>query len=369
MLVLYRRHLDVCPQKSKGRQWKRCKCPVWADGTINGFEYRRSLKTTAWEEAERKLKQILESPTGDIERPKLIAEATAAYLKDAAGRHLSKETIRKHKNYLEPFEEFSKSIGKLYLKQITFEDLVNFRASWADSALSAKKKLERFRGFWNFCKRAGWIDNEYAKNLKLPIVKRIPTMPFTQEEMMRIFAGCESKPRLKAFTMVMRFTGMRIIDALQLREDQVFPGKIFLYQQKTGEPVYVPIPPLLNHLLDSLPGRTNETYYFWSGNGAPGTGTGNFRRSYLKLFKRIGIVKGHPHRFRDTFAVEQLLSGTPLEDVSVLLGHTSIKTTEESYSPWVRARLQKLEETVRKSWAGDPVLKLLEGSGQVHDIQ
>ena len=32
--------------------------------------------------------------------------------------------------------------------------------------------------------------------------------------------------------------------------------------------------------------------------------------------------------FRDTFAVELLLSGVPMEDVQILLGHTSIRTTE-----------------------------------------
>lgn len=44
-------------------------------------------------------------------------------------------------------------------------------------------------------------------------------------------------------------------------------------------------------------------------------------------------VEAHPHMFRDTFAVELLLSGVPMEDVSILLGHTSIKTTEGSYAP------------------------------------
>ncbi len=31
-----------------------------------------------------------------------------------------------------------------------------------------------------------------------------------------------------------------------------------------------------------------------------------------------------------------LLAGVPLEQVSVLLGHQSIKVTERHYSPWVK---------------------------------
>jgi site-specific recombinase XerD len=46
-----------------------------------------------------------------------------------------------------------------------------------------------------------------------------------------------------------------------------------------------------------------------------------------------------------------LLAGMPLEQVSKLLGHTSIKTTEKHYGPWVKARQQQLEASVQQAWA------------------
>jgi integrase/recombinase XerD len=39
------------------------------------------------------------------------------------------------------------------------------------------------------------------------------------------------------------------------------------------------------------------------------------------------------HLLRDTFAVEMLNAGSPLEDVSKALGHKSIRVTEKSYGP------------------------------------
>jgi integrase/recombinase XerD len=48
-----------------------------------------------------------------------------------------------------------------------------------------------------------------------------------------------------------------------------------------------------------------------------------------------GIENGHPHRFRDTFAVELLKKGASLHTVQLLLGHTSIRTTEKHYAPFV----------------------------------
>jgi site-specific recombinase XerD len=54
-----------------------------------------------------------------------------------------------------------------------------------------------------------------------------------------------------------------------------------------------------------------------------------------------------PHCLRDTFAVDLLKKGVPLEEVSKLLGHKSIKTTEESYAKWVQARQDRLRTGCR----------------------
>ena len=54
--------------------------------------------------------------------------------------------------------------------------------------------------------------------------------------------------------------------------------------------------------------------------------------------------------FRDTFAVELLLSGVPIDQVSLLLGHSRVKVTEKHYSPFVKARQEQLENSVRLSW-------------------
>ncbi|MGO8736650.1 MAG: tyrosine-type recombinase/integrase [Terriglobia bacterium] len=64
-----------------------------------------------------------------------------------------------------------------------------------------------------------------------------------------------------------------------------------------------------------------------------------------------GIPDGHAHRFRDTFAVGLLQAGVPMDRVSALLGHGSIKVTEKHHSPWVRARQEQLEADARRSWA------------------
>ena len=62
------------------------------------------------------------------------------------------------------------------------------------------------------------------------------------------------------------------------------------------------------------------------------------------------LKRCHPHMFRDTFAVEMLLAGVPIDQVSLLLGHASVKITEKSYAPFVKARQIQLQESVRNAW-------------------
>ena len=88
-------------------------------------------------------------------------------------------------------------------------------------------------------------------------------------------------------------------------------GKLFLYQAKTGTPVYCPVPPVVVEALNDL-NESNPNYFFWSGNGNPKSAVADAQRSFRKLFKLAG-VEGHPHMFRDTFAVELFKQSVSLE--------------------------------------------------------
>jgi len=62
----------------------------------------------------------------------------------------------------------------------------------------------------------------------------------------------------------------------------------------------------------------------------------------LALGKRAGVAGEHPHRFRDTLAVDMLCRGASPYDVAKLLGDT-IETVEKHYMPFVK----ELRERVR----------------------
>jgi integrase len=219
-----------------------------------------------------------------------------------------------------------------------------FHASWDSAPITALKKVERLRAFFRFVQEAGWATENPAAKLKNQRITAPPTMPFEQEEMVKIIAardhytdtygrtGQDNARRLRAFVLLLRYSGLRIGDAIALPVEHVRDGKLFLRTAKTGTIVRCPLPEQVLQALDAFR-RPNKRYFFWTGEGKITTATGGWQRSLRKLFALAGLPDGHAHRFRDTYAIELLLNGVPLERVSALLGHSSIKVTEKHYTP------------------------------------
>jgi len=333
MLTTYRRHIKTCAHRSEGRKYRRCHCPIWTDGFIGREEIRKTLDTRNWEEAQDIIRQW-------------EAEGTRAPEPEAV-------TIAR------AWEEF--------------------RASWPNRNLGALKKLEYLRAFFRFADDCKWIDENPARKLESPKVQQSPTMPFTPDQMAQILCACEkygnkarggrytgpeNARRIRAFFLLLRHSGLRIGDAVTLERSRITGDKLLLYTAKTGTPVHLPLPSFVLTALEAMP-RISETYFFWTGESATQSATGDWQRTLKAVFRLAGIPDGHAHRFRDTLAVELLQAGVPMDRVSVILGHSSIKVTEKHYSPWVRARQEQLEADVRRTW--ETVIPARKGTPEVHE--
>jgi integrase/recombinase XerD len=287
-----------------------------------------------------------------------VEDAVKGFLQDVEARHLADATVGKQKVLLTRLAAFADEIGVKYVSQLTAESMVKFRAGWTESPISAAKKLERLRSFFRFCAGMKWVEENPVSTLKAPKFHQKPTLPFTVGEFEKILTavdryptknsfGYDNRARLRAFILLLRYSGLRIRDAVCLRRDRITDGKLMVYTQKTGQPVYVPLPQVV---VKSLEKSGNGELLFWSGYGNPKSAVTDWQRSLRRLFILAGVENGHAHRFRDTFAVSLLEKGVPLEAVAILLGNT-IKIAEKHYAPWVRSRQIVLEDAVRRSWS------------------
>jgi integrase len=96
--------------------------------------------------------------------------------------------------------------------------------------------------------------------------------------------------------------------------------RIRLRTQKSGEPVYLPIPDELKLVLDDLPLPRNAPqdcpYYFWNGQTSRRAVIGIAERTLASVFKKSGVKNGHAHRFRHTLATRLLARGATFEQVA-----------------------------------------------------
>ena len=147
--------------------------------------------------------------------------------------------------------------------------------------------------------------------------------------------------------LLLRWTGLRGSDAVNLTWDDVhFHRKeIERVTQKRGKRVILPIHSELLFLLEAEHERRkpcpSDRVLMNPNTGRTLTRPRLYQRM-VSLGRRTGVPNAHPHRFRDTLAVDMLVRGASPYDVAKMLGDT-IETIERHYTPFVR----ELRERVR----------------------
>lgn len=352
VLRLYRRHRQTCPQTSE--RYRRCACPIYVEGTVGGESIRKSLDLTSWTAATNVIaKWNTAGKIGQVrsEVP-TIAEAIDGFLKDARARGLKDSTVRSYANTLRNrlLANCSRK-GLRELRDLTVSQLRDIRSEWTLAPNTQRAALEHIRAFMRFCEEGEWISKNPATRVRGPKVEWTPTLPLDDADLKKLLNACLTYRgdgrRLRAFALLMRYSGLRISDAAALRRDRIQGDRLFLYQQKTGTPVYVPIP---RFVMDALRDVSGPEYVFWSGQGKLSSALGDWARAFKSLSKLAGVEGFHFHRLRDSFAVSLLEQGVDIEAVAVLLGHASSAVTRKHYNPWVRSRQLALEAAVRKTW-------------------
>lgn len=390
MLTIYRRHLKNCEHRGEGRKYRRCRCPLWADGFLNGVELRKSLGLRDWTKAQELVREcetkseeesirvgakpaIARELSSEISNqkatPPTVKDSCDKFIADGEARGLREPTLYKFRLLFRQMQAFAESNGLRYLSEFGIDQLRQFRATWPNRNFAGQKKLEALRTFFRFAHDSGWISNNTAARLKPPKIVERPTMPLSCEEVASILSACDKYPdklnavRLRALILLLRYSGLRIRDAVTLSRERISDGRLFLYTAKTGTAVYCPLPPFVTSALEAIPKIGN--CFFWTGESKPKSVVGDWQRSLKRLFELAGVPTAHAHRFRDTFSISLLQAGVPIERVSVLLGHRSVRITEKHYNAWTRARQEQAEADVRRTWGG--VLPATKGTREVRE--
>ena len=77
--------------------------------------------------------------------------------------------------------------------------------------------------------------------------------------------------------------------------------------------------------------RYRQSEYIFCTNKGKSLNISNYENNFKKYGNRIGLSEIHPHMLRNNFAKRFLMRGGDIYTLSKILGHSSVKVTEEAY--------------------------------------
>ena len=207
---------------------------------------------------------------------------------------------------------------------------------WAPSSLFWV--VSDFRPFLGFVGRTDLVDAVNLAGVKRshPIISVLSDDD--EELVVRACASGVVNSRDAAITLLALLTGLRACDIVGLRLGDVdWRGQtIGIVQQKTGNPLTLPLPALVlgklaEYVLDERPRSADDHVFLRS--VAPHTRLGDHasvHRVTVEVFKKAGVldVRAGTRLLRHNAASRLLAATVPLATISAVLGHTSAESTD-----------------------------------------
>jgi len=224
------------------------------------------------------------------------------------------------------------------------QDLTAYLAELVSIGLvntSIARKRVALKQFFSFL-----ADNDIAANVdfdQVPKIKLSQHLPdfLTIEAMLGLLDGLPSETvlekRNKAMLELLYCTGMRISELLNLTtHDLNFGEQVILVRGKGSKQRFVPFVDSVASLLQAYLGQLRPALLQFQQSDVlflNNRGQKLSRMGFWKILRKITLEAGikqeiTPHTFRHSFATHLLEGGVNLRIVQVLLGHSSLNTTQ-----------------------------------------
>jgi integrase len=319
----------------------------WIRAQRDGRRYRISLKTADRKVAERRARTLLNELDAIAwgEKPRRsYAEAEEKFIKE----HLTAIKPRAAQRYGVSLKHLAEHFGDKTLDQITSAALSAFetdRRIQGVSSSTIRRDLACLSSLVTSCVDWEWIDSNPVPAYLRRRAKRglkegaARTRYVAEAEEPRLLAAATPREaRLGKRTSVREAiilaidTGLRRDELFSLQWSQVDLDRRRITtttMTKNGRPRVVPLPERSRSILAALPRNGNYVLI----NPDTKTRYRQMNKGFKAAVRRAGLSDLEWHDLRRTAGCRWLQrDGKRMEEVSILLGHSSVKVTEERYA-------------------------------------
>lgn len=318
--------------------------------------FRQSLKTKSKSEAERRLRQWetdLEAIAwGDM--PQLSFDKAVLSFIDEYLPTLKPQSARR---YATSIKNLIPSFESMYLHKIGSKELSDFETRRRHEGVKPPtiiRDLACLSSIFSFAEDREWIEGNPVKLFLRRRAKRgLKNAPprtryLTKEDEHALLH--EAKGTLRDAVALSIDTGLRCEELLSLKWDQVDLRNQTVSTTKDTKTGTVRTVPLLSRsiqILERMPRDIRSQYVLCHGDGARFT---TFRKGFGTAIRKAGLSDIRWHDLRRTCGCRLLQDHKmQMHQVSMWLGHSSIKTTETTYA---FLQIDNLKQAVTKTGTG-----------------
>ncbi len=223
-----------------------------------------------------------------------------------------REALREAFEYIEIADEKEQQLFNLMPYRIYIAKL---------NAKTISKKLSAIRSFTAYLNEQG-LKISLRADESIKVAKTLPK-PISHEHIMEALA--EASPQEKLVVLMLYTLGLRISELASLKVEDISEEWIRIIG-KGNKQRDIPLLASVKKLIDEYLSTFMIKKFLFEKNGEK-LSENSLRYMITKVFGRVAL-KVTPHQLRHSYASSLLNSGAPIVDVSELLGHASMATTQ-----------------------------------------
>ena len=196
------------------------------------------------------------------------------------------------------------------------------------SDVTIGNEIRCMRSFFTFLENEELINKNPCRAIGPIKTEKVKKKAFSEMDVEKIRSACRTA-RETAIVEILLSTGCRVSELVGIERKDVLGESLTVHGKgKKDRTVYLNAKSQMA-ITNYLKERTdNSSYLFTKYKKDEKANAGQIEKTVRDIGERAGVKKCHPHRFRRTCATFALRRGMPVEQVSKMLGHEELTTTQ-----------------------------------------